>query len=157
MSTNKIVLAVFCLSLLGACSASQHEEWFVTHNGNMPAEERIARVEKGFSQDEVMQILGAPSSVVSFDENTWLYMSSDIKRIAFSKPEEVDRNILKITFDANGNVAQITRLTKADGREITPDEEKTAVNGQDPGFFRKYFGGVGQYNPFAGQNSGANM
>ncbi len=157
MSTNKIVLSLFCLSLLSACSASKHEEWFVTHNGNMPSEERIARIQKGFSQDEVIQILGAPSTIVSFDKNTWLYMSSDVKRIAFAKPEEVERNILKIYFDTNGNVAQIARLSKEDGRDITPDTEKTAVNGQDPGFFRKYFGGVGQYNPFAGQGNSANM
>ena len=80
-------------------------------------------------------------------------MSSDIKRVAFLEPEEVDRKVLKITFNNNGKVAQIVRLTKEDGKNITPSEDKTEVRGQDPGFFRKYFGGVGQYNPFAGQNT----
>ena len=70
-----------------------------------------------------------------------------------ARPEEVDRKVLKITFNNNGKVAQIVRLSKEDGKNITPSEDKTEVRGQDPGFFRKYFGGVGQYNPFAGQNT----
>lgn len=153
MSTNKIVLALFCTAILSSCSSAKQEDWFVTHNGNMPAEERIARIEKGASQADVEQILGAPSAVMSFDANTWIYMSSDVKRVAFLKPEEVDRNILKITFNNDGKVEQIVRLNKEDGKDIVPSTDKTDVRGQNPGFFRKYFGGVGQYNPFAGQNN----
>lgn len=155
MSTNKIALTVFCISILCSCSSSKQNEWFVTHNGNMPSEERIAKIEKGTSKDDVIQILGTPSTVAAFDENTWIYMSSDIKRVAFFKPQEIDRNILKIKFDSNDNVTKITRLNKDNGIDINPAKEKTEVKGQEPGFFQKYFGGVGQYNPFAGQ-SGAN-
>ena len=155
MSTNKIALTVFCISILCSCSTSKQNEWFVTHNGNMPSEERIAKIEKGSSKDDVLQILGTPSTVAAFDENTWIYMSSDIKRVAFFKPQEIDRNILKIKFDSNDNVTKITRLNKDNGIDINPAKEKTEVKGQEPGFFQKYFGGVGQYNPFSGQ-PGAN-
>ena len=155
MSTNKIALTVFCISILCSCSTSKQNEWFVTHNGNMPSEERIAKIEKGSSKDDVLQILGTPSTVAAFDENTWIYMSSDIKRVAFFAPKEIDRNVLKIKFDRDGNVTQIARLNKDNGVDLVPSQEKTEVKGQEPGFFQKYFGGVGQYNPFAGQ-SGAN-
>ena len=155
MSTNKIALTVFCISILCSCSSSKQNEWFVTHNGNMPSEERIAKIEKGTSKEDVIQILGTPSTIASFDGNTWIYMSSDIKRVAFFSPKEIDRNILRIKFDNNGNVASIARLNKGNGVDLTPSTEKTDVKGQQPGFFQKYFGGVGQYNPFAGQ-SGAN-
>lgn len=157
MSTSKFVLALFCSVSLAACSSSKQEEWFVSHNGNMPSEERISRIEKGASKDEVAAVLGAPSAVISFDENTWIYMSSDVKRVAFFKPEEVDRNILKISFNQDDKVAAIARLTKKDGKDIVPAKDKTEVKGQNPGFFRKYFGGVGQYNPFAGQNNAGRM
>lgn len=157
MSISKIVLGLFCVMVLCSCSASKQEEWFVSHNGNMPTEERIAKIEKGTSKDNVIKILGAPSAVISFNDNTWIYMSSDIKRVAFMKPEEVERNILKLDFDDNDKVINITRLTSEDGKNITPAEDKTEVKGQNPGFFRKYFGGVGQYNPFAGQNNPTGM
>ncbi len=154
MSTNKILSVIFGLSCLTACTAANQEKWFVTHTGNMPSEERIAKVETGDSKNEVLALLGAPSNVPSFDDNTWIYMSSDIERMAFFKPEEIDRNLLVVNFNKEDKVTKITRLTKADGQDIVPSKAKTEVKGQEQGFFRKYFGGVGQYNPFAGQNRG---
>ena len=153
MSTNKIISFLFTVALLTSCSSTKQNEWFVTHNGNMPSQERIEKIHIGASQDEVVRILGAPSAVISLDKNTWIYMSSDVKRVAFFAPEEVDRNILKITFNNTGNVAKIEKLTKENGKDIAPSKEKTEVKGQTPGFFRKYFGGIGQYNPFAGQQN----
>ncbi len=154
MSTNKILFALLCSACLASCSSTNQEKWFVTHTGNMPSEERIAKLEKGDSKNEVLSLLGAPSNVPSFDDNTWIYMSAEIKRVAFFKPEETERNILVVSFNDNGKVAEIAKLTQADGKNITPSRAKTEVNGQEQGFFRKYFGGVGQYNPFAGQNRG---
>ncbi len=157
MSINKLFLTVFCLSVLAACSASKQNEWFVSHNGNMPTEERIEQVKEGVSKDDVLQILGAPSAQVSFNQNTWIYMSSDIKRVAFFKPEETQRDILKIKFNDDGKVIEVARLNKECGKDVAVEKDKTEVKGQQPGFFRKYFGGVGQYNPFAGQNNAAGL
>ena len=151
MSTNKIVLGLLCCIVLSACSATKQNEWFVSHNGNIPSEDRIAKIKNGMTKDEVIQILGEPSAVVSFDKRSWIYMSSDIKRVAFKKPEEINRDILKLRFDNDNKIINIARLNKDNGKDITPCNEKTEVKGENIGFFRKYFGGVGQYNPFAGQ------
>ena len=35
-----------------------------------------------------------------------------------------------------------------DGKEIQVSTDKTETLGHNPGFFRKYFGGVGQFMPF---------
>lgn len=156
MSTNKIVLGLLCCIALSACSATKQNEWFVNHNGNMPTEDRIAKIQNGSSKDDVLQILGAPSAIVSFDENSWIYMSSDIKRVAFQKPEEVNRDILRIRFN-NDEVVEIARLSKDDGKDIVPCQDKTEVKGESLGFFRKYFGGVGQYNPLTAQNQSGRM
>ena len=129
MSINKVVLlSAFLMTFSSACSS----DLFITHNGNMPSNERI----------------GSPSSVVSLDRNQWIYMSSDIKRVAFFAPKEVDRDVLTIQFNDQGKVSEIERLTKKDGKEIKVSTNKTETLGHNPGFFRKYFGGVGQYMPF---------
>ncbi len=153
MSINKMILGLFCGLILCSCSTAKQNEWFVSHNGNMPSEERIAKIKTGTTKNEVLEFLGAPSATTSFNDSTWIYMSSDIKRVAFMKPEEINRNILKLNFDKNDKVSKITRLAKEDGRDITPSQDVTEVKGQNPGFFQKYFGGVGQYNPFAGQGN----
>ena len=157
MSINKMILGLFCGLILCSCSTAKQNEWFVSHNGNMPSEERIAKIKTGTTKNEVLEFLGAPSATTSFNDSTWIYMSSEIKRIAFMKPEETERNILKISFNNDGQIIAIDRLSKNDGKDIEPVADKTEVKGQNPGFFRKYFGGVGQYNPFAGQNSATGM
>ena len=145
MSINKVVLlSAFLMSFSSACSS----DLFITHNGNMPSNERIAQIRVGQSKSEILNILGSPSSVVSLDRNQWIYMSSDIKRVAFFAPKEVDRDVLTIQFNDQGKVSEIERLTKKDGKEIKVSTNKTETLGHNPGFFRKYFGGVGQYMPF---------
>ena len=149
MSINKaLFLSLAALRLSTACSS----DLFITHNGNMPTNERIEQVKVGQSKYQVKSILGAPSSVVSLDRNTWIYMSSDIKRVAFMEPEEVDRDVLTIKFDNKDTVAEITRMTKKDGKEIQVREEKREAMGSDQGFFERFFSGVGQYMPFPGGN-----
>ena len=157
MSTNKIILGLLYCAALSACSTAKQNEWFVSHNGNMPSEERIAKITTGSTKNDVLQILGAPSAVISFDENTWIYMSSDIKRIAFAKPEEINRDILRLRFNNDEKVTEITRLDENSGKELSPCRDETEVKGENLGFFRKYFGGVGQYNPMAGQNNSGRM
>ena len=157
MSTNKFFLSCGLVCFLAACSSAKTDEWFVSHNGNMPSEERIAEISEGDTQEKVLRTLGAPSTVVSFDKNTWIYMSSDIKRVAFFAPEEVDRDVLTIRFDDSGKVTSISRLDKENGQEVKISSDETEAPGQEPGFFRKYFGGVGQYNPLGGMGSGSSI
>ncbi len=135
MSTRKhIMLNLFVSLLLTACSS----DIFVSHCGNMPTEERISQLQKGQTKDEVLDILGTPSSVVSLDQNTWIYMSSDIKKVL---------GINVNSFYTN-QVDEIERLNKEQGRDIAVNENETKTYGNRPGFFERYFGGVGQFMPF---------
>ena len=125
MSTNKLFfISAFALLCTTGCAS----DWFVTHNGNMPTNERISQVNVGQSKQQVQQVLGTPSSVVSLDQNTWIYMSSDIKRVAFFEPEEISRDVLTIKFNKDDKVADIKRLKKENGREITVSSDETPKN-----------------------------
>ncbi len=158
MSISKMICTYSCVLLLtSGCSTEKTNEWFMTHNGNMPSNERISQISVGDSRADVRRILGAPSTVVSFDKNTWIYMSSDVKRVAFLAPDEVNRDVLTIKFNDKDEVQEITRMSKKDGQDININKNETEAHGQDVGFFRKYFGGVGMINPFGGRSSGADM
>lgn len=153
MSINKALFSGLLVCLLTACS----RDLFISHNGNMPTNERIEQVKVGQSKNQVKSILGSPSSVVSFDKNTWIYMSSDIERIAFLAPKEVNRDILTIKFDEKDNVSDIARMSQKDGKQIAVNEDKTETMGQKQGFFKRFFGGVGRYMPFPGGSRGQNL
>lgn len=149
MSINKM----FLLSL-GFWVAACNSDTFICRTGNMPSEEKIAMVFKGQSKNDVMELLGSPSTVGSLNKDTWIYMSSEIKQVAFMAPKEIDREILVIKFDPSGTVSEINKLDKNHGEQVAVVEEQTPNQEQEQGFFRKYFGGVGQYLPFG--NGGGN-
>lgn len=150
MSTYKIFFLSTALLTLAACA----KDTFVTNTGNMPSEDKIERLATGMPQEQVREILGAPSSVVSLDRNTWIYMSADIEQIAFMRPQETERRLLVVKFDDNGKVADIKHIDKSKGKELEVSEQETATPEQEQGFFRKYFGGVGTYTPIAPSKTG---
>ena len=52
------------------------------------------------------------------------------------------------TFDDENKVAEIKRLNKQDGQEVQISDKTTPTLGEKPGFFERFFGGVGNYSPF---------
>ena len=151
MSIRKIFF-LFMISLTTACA----DDLFLVHSGNIPAKEKIAEIHLGQSKQNVMNILGAPSLTTGLSDDHWIYMASTVKKVAFFRPEEIDRKVLAISFD-NNNISKIEQLTLADGNNLKVDTDITQSVEQEQGFFRKYFGGVGSYMPFGGTNSGKEL
>lgn len=147
MSIRKMLLvAMFMLQT--ACS----NDLFLVHNGNIPVDEKIAEVHKGQNKQDVMNILGAPSLTTGLSDDHWIYMASTMKKVAFLRPEELNRKVLAITFD-NDKITKIEKLSLADGNNIKIDKDVTNATEREQGFFRKYFGGVGSYMPFGGADT----
>ena len=120
---------------------------FLDHTGNMPEESHIKQVRLGQTKEDVYELLGAPSVVAGLSSNNWIYMESSIRRVAFMRPTELDRNILALNFKDN-KLVSITKRTLEDGNNISIDSDETKPADREVGFFRKYFGGVGQYQMF---------
>ena len=147
MSIRKIFF-MLAVMVLAACSS----DLFISHSGNIPDAAKIAQIHNGQSKEQVLDILGSPSLLTGLNSDHWVYMSSTVKRVAFMKPQELDRNILAITFKDN-KVSKIETRTLEDGNNISIDSDVTEAADRDDGFFRKYFGGVGAYNPLGGTSS----
>ena len=118
----------------------------------MPAQEKIDEIRLGQSKQDVMNILGAPSLTTGLSDDHWIYMASTTKKVAFFRPEELERKVLAISFD-NNKISKIERLNLADGNKLPIDTDTTQTTEQEQGFFRKYFGGVGTYMPFGGADT----
>lgn len=145
MSTRNIVFSTIAgaMILLAGCST----DYFNQTEGNMPPRKDIIALKKGMTQDEVRQIMGSPSVISSLDHRSWIYMNSTIKRLAFLKPKEMERNVVAVEFDLDGKVEKVVQLTKENGVDISISGDETPVMSNEEGFMRKYFGGVGQYLP----------
>lgn len=140
MSThNMLFCSLTAAMILGACST----DYFNQTEGNMPSKSDIMALKRGMTQSEVRDIMGSPSVVTSLDHRTWIYMNSTMKRMAFFKPEELERNIVAVEFNLDGNVEKVVQLTKENGKEIIISTDETPVSGTEESFMEKYFGGVG--------------
>ena len=124
---------------------------YLVHNGNIPSDDKISLIHNGQSKQHVANILGSPSLKPGLNDNHWIYMASTTKKVAFLKPEEIDRKILAITFD-NDKITKIEKLSLQDGNNISIDKDETKATDRELGFFKKYFGGVGAYMPFGGNS-----
>ena len=145
MSIRNIVFSTLVIGTLFVSGCKT--DYFNQTEGNMPPKQDVEAIKKGMTKDQVRKIMGSPSVISSLDHKSWIYMSSTMKRLAFFKPEELERNVVAIEFNLDDKVEKIVQLTKADGKEVQISSDTTPVMGSEEGFMRKYFGGVGQFLP----------
>ena len=128
--TNRILIlgaAAAALLVLGACAPN------VATLGNAPRKEELAKVRPGQTKEQVRQTLGSPSSVATFDKNTWYYISKREESYAFFKPSVKEQKVLIVRFDTAGQVRDIKRLSLADARDVKYVDQETPTLGREDG------------------------
>ncbi len=133
---KKLILSSFLF--LCACSSDA----FITTHGSLPPQSKIEQLEIGDSKQMVLNTLGSPSNVSSLDSNTWIYMASTSKKIAFLEPELISRDIVVVEFGANNTIKSISKKDELSGKEVVVATEETSIKGaeKDKNFFEKAFG-----------------
>jgi len=141
MFVRPLLLAACLTAALGACAPR------IDVRGNVPDPERLSEIVPGeFSRNEVAEILGSPSSIAAFDEETWYYVSQRTETLAFFAPEIKERKVLILHFDTQGILADIEQLSAEDGRPIVPIERKTPTAGNEFKLLDQLFGNLGRFN-----------
>ncbi|MBK8175584.1 MAG: outer membrane protein assembly factor BamE [Rhodospirillales bacterium] len=136
------VLALAAASMtMGACAPQ-----FDTHGDHIEAD-RIAQIHPGVQRrDDVQQVLGSPSSVSAFGEETWYYISDVVERRSFFNREVVDRQVVSIRFDPQGVVGQLDVFGLERGREVEVVDRETPSFGESPNFLDQIIGNLGRFN-----------
>ena len=128
-----------CLALT-ACSNA------VQVRGNMPDMEEVSEIEPGVhSRQDIVDMLGSPSTVSTFQDRKWYYIGQKTTEFAFMKPEVVDRSVLVVTFDESGYVDQTAHYTLDDSNEIEPVARTTPTEGRDLTLLQQLFGNLGRF------------
>ena len=95
------------------------------------------------NKDSVIGTLGRPSFTSTFDENEWYYVSRTTKNFAFRQPNPDAQTVLRVRFDANGNVASVDRRGLEQVVSINPMGDKTPTLGRDKSIWEELFGNIG--------------
>lgn len=125
--------------LLAGCSNIHH-----THGQIIP-KENLAMLEVGKTdKQDVRRYLGSPSSVSTFADNEWLYITSKTVDKPLKPGGLIERDIIIINFDDNGKLAQITQKDATEGRQIDPAAKTTETQGQSLGILDQMIDNLGR-------------
>ena len=135
--------AVFALCLLGAGCSAQYR-----NHGYVPSEEDLAEVVIGVdTRDSVAETLGAPPAGGVLEGGGFYYVRSRVKTVGPARPKEISRELVAVTFDGNGTVANVERFGLEDGRVVVLSRRVTDNGLNDISFIRQLFGNIGNFDP----------
>ncbi len=143
------VIALVAVALTAsACSRVRGHQGFIADqvliDGIQPAID---------NRESVTKTLGRPSFVGQFTPNDWYYFSRTTKQLAFATPSPTEQMILRVRFDAAGNVASVEKRGMEQIASINPESDTTPTLGKDRSFFEDLFGNIGQVGS-VGQSGG---
>jgi outer membrane protein assembly factor BamE (lipoprotein component of BamABCDE complex) len=128
-------------AVLGACQPTYNDR------GDLPSKDRLGEIHPGSTtKEQVVKILGSPSSIGVFDDNAWYYISRKTKQIAFFDPDVLDQQVFVVQFDPKGTVRAVGHKTVADAKDIEPAPGATPAPGRHLTFLEQVIGNVGRFN-----------
>ena len=137
IASASLLLAV----VMAACSPTIRE------HGQKLDEDAIARIHPGVTaREEVLRLMGSPTTVAAFDGNAWLYVNQKMAHKAFFRPELVDQKVVIVRFDERGIVTRIETRGLDEARSIEPVADATPTMGNELTIWEQFIGNIGRFN-----------
>lgn len=95
---------------------------------------------------EVVELIGTPTIVPEYSENTWYYAQRSLARRAWFEPKVVEQRIVKIIFDEKDVVEEVALLNDSQNEEIKVISEYTKTYGTDLNGLQKFVRNIGRFN-----------
>jgi outer membrane protein assembly factor BamE (lipoprotein component of BamABCDE complex) len=141
---------------LGACAPLR------TVHGYQAIDHKPQDIKAGVdTKSTVLDALGSPSAVSTFDPNTWYYISQNSNTIGYHKSHVTRRTVVAITF--NKESEQVTKVDDyglKDGKVLAYNSRETPTRGRELSVIEQLLGNVGrggilpQQDPTPGQRPG---
>lgn len=134
-----VALGILLLAL-GACSTVYRNHGYVPVDSDLEA--IIVGVD---TRDTLAETIGRPSVAGLMSEGAWYYVQSRYSHYAYRAPEEIERQVLAISFSPDGVVENIERFTLEDGQVVVLSRRVTETNIRGVGFIRQLLGNIGNF------------
>ncbi|MDR7038139.1 outer membrane protein assembly factor BamE (lipoprotein component of BamABCDE complex) [Methylobacterium sp. BE186] len=114
----------------------------------------VASIKPGASPEQVLQILGSPSTVSTVGNKSWYYISQNTRRTVMFLGESVqDQKVVAVYFSPGFKVERVALYGLQDGRVFDFIERTTPTSGADRAFLSQLFRGLTRYEPFGSGSS----
>lgn len=142
-------IAVLLALPLGACGV--FSESF--QRGYVVPEGAIEQIHMGASQEQVLIVLGTPSTVATVSGEAFYYISQRSERAAAFMPQNmVDQRVVAVYFDKGRRVQRIADYRLQDGKIFDFVSRTTPTSSREANFLQNLFGNLSfGLNPFGGR------
>ena len=134
-ASARLALAFACAVALGACGMTE-----TLQRGYILPEGALEQIPVGASQEQVLIVLGTPSTVATVNGDAFYYISQKAERAAAFLPHEVvDQRVVAVYFDKNRRVERLANYGLKDGRIFDFVSQTTPTGGQELSYLRNVF------------------
>ncbi len=140
VALSRIVMALaFGLALAGCSNIDRN-------HGYVPPDSDLDQIIVGVdTRDTVAEVVGRPSAAGILDAGGWYYVKSKFRAYGFRARQEIDREVVAISFDPDGVVTNVERFGLEEGRVVVLSRRVTDSNIRGVSFLRQLFGSVGNF------------
>src|SRR6266478_834325 len=126
-------IALVCAAL-GGCTGEQFQKGYILPPG------ALEQIPIGASQDQVLIVMGTPSTVATLNGEVFYYISQRADRpIAFMNQKMVDQRVIAVYFDKNRQVRRLANYGLQDGKIFDFISRTTATSGQELSYLTPLF------------------
>jgi outer membrane protein assembly factor BamE (lipoprotein component of BamABCDE complex) len=125
--TTAACLVVLALGLMpGGCFGETFQRGYVLPEG------ALQQIPLGASQEQVLLVLGTPSTVATVSGEAFYYISQRSERpVSFMPTKIVDQRVIAVYFDKNRRVQRIAEYGLKDGKVFDFISRTTPTSGAD--------------------------
>ena len=135
-------LAVLVLGAVRACAP------IYANHGYIPDDKDLAGIQVGQdTRDTVAGFLGRPSTEGVLNDAEWFYVQSRFKTVGARAPQEIDRQVVAISFDPAGKVSNIERFGLEKGEVVAISRRITTEPVRGRSVLAQIFGNIGRIDP----------
>ena len=135
---------VLGLLATAACSATYRS------HGYAPSDEDLSAIVIGRdTRETVAAAVGRPGVGGVLADGAWYYVESRWRHFGPRAAQEIDRQVLAISFDGRGRVSNIERFGLEDGRVVALSRRVTETNIRGVSFLQQLLTNAGHFDPGA--------
>jgi outer membrane protein assembly factor BamE (lipoprotein component of BamABCDE complex) len=126
-SQSRVTACAVILALgLAACTGETFQRGYLLPDGS------LEQIPLGASQEQVLLVLGTPSTVATISGEVFYYISQKAERpIAFMQTQVTDQRVIAVYFDKNRQVQRLAEYGYKDGKVFDFISRTTPTTGHE--------------------------
>lgn len=138
---RQLLAASLTLLVMAACTPT------VSNHGHQIDPALLAQIQPGTtSREEVTRLLGSPSTIGTFDQESWFYVNQRSEATSFYQADVTQQDVVRIDFDANGIVTDVKKHGLEMAQAVNPDPNRTRTLGNELTVLQQFVGNIGRFN-----------